>query len=267
MTVSTSSARRCPRRRYSPLRAPGPFAAGCRVDRVDLCGPPRESCRSPPADCANVVDQSSMRRRPFSLDNFHQRHQVRRIPEMRRQHPLRRAAAGRNGRNTQARGVGRQHRVRRRQGVHAGKPGSCFQARSSGPDSTTRSASRSTGRNRWSRRAVAEPAPRLRRRPGRWRSASGATAPGLFPALRAAASAVRLSKVTRTPPRARVRAIPGPIIPVPTTLAVANLVCGIAAILPACARPAIVTRLIKERLLMENQLIFVLARSTRCLEQ
>ena len=33
-------------------------------------------------------------------------------------------------------------------------------------------------------------------------------------------SSVRLSTVTRTPPRARVAAIPGPIMPVPMTAAV-----------------------------------------------
>jgi hypothetical protein len=36
-------------------------------------------------------------------------------------------------------------------------------------------------------------------------------------------------------PRANVSAIPGPIIPVPTTVAVVNLVFGIAVILTACA--------------------------------
>jgi hypothetical protein len=48
-------------------------------------------------------------------------------------------------------------------------------------------------------------------------------------------SAVLLSRVVRIPPMASAKPIPGPIIPVPTTLAVANLVCVIAVILAASA--------------------------------
>ena len=77
----------------------------------------------------------------------------------------------------------------------------------------------------------------------------------------AARSAVWLSRVARIPPRASVRAIPGPIIPVPTTLAVANPVCDTSVILPACAPPG-------WRAANHGKGVdLVLARSTRTLEQ
>src|SRR5674476_523297 len=77
----------------------------------------------------------------------------------------------------------------------------------------------------------------------------------------AARSAVWLSRVARIPPRASVRAIPGPIIPVPTRLAVANPVCDTSVILPACAPPG-------WRAANHGKGVdLVLARSTRTLEQ
>ena len=47
------------------------------------------------------------------------------------------------------------------------------------------------------------------------------------------------SSIVRIPPIANTRPIPGPIIPVPTTLALTNLVCAIAVILAVRAcRPS-----------------------------
>ena len=122
-----------------------------------------------------------------------------------------------------------------------------FHARSSGPDSTT-SAAPAIDRSK-----SAEPVSSSRAR-----STSTAPAKPLAVSIRpntlalctpsAAVCAARLRRVARTPPRARVSAIPGPIIPVPTTLAAANLVCDIAVILSTGTRTArIVTQLIMER--------------------
>ena len=137
---------------------------------------------------------------------------------------------------------------------------SCFHARSSGPDSTTRSAPAID----WSKSV--EPSSSSRARSTSAVPASSLSvsirpwALRLFQSLCRALRRYGSSRVARIPPRASVRAIPGPIIPVPTTPAVANLVCDIAVILAARACAA-VTELILE------SVDFVLARSTRALEQ
>ena len=137
---------------------------------------------------------------------------------------------------------------------------SCFHARSSGPDSTTRSAPRNRSRrNRSSRRAAPAPAPPPRFRPARCRSAFG-PAPWPFPVPAPHRSAVRLRRWCEFLPWPASGRSPAPSSRVPTTLAVANLVCVIAVILAARALLA-VTQLILE------SVDFVLARSTRALEQ
>ena len=101
---------------------------------------------------------------------------------------------------------------------------SCFQAMSSGPDSITISAlaiesSKSVdGLMRSRARAISSAVGEFV--VGQHLAPGGAPAPGRGRRLRA----LRLSSVVRTPPRASVRAIPGPIIPVPITQPVANLV-------------------------------------------